>query len=63
MKQLTGLDATFLYMEAGGTQFGHVSSLSIYEPPDRPGYDPLGEWRAAIEKRLHLLEPLRRRLV
>lgn len=63
MKQLTGLDATFLYMEAGGSQFGHVSSLSIYEPPDRPGYDPLGEWRAAIEKRLHLLEPLRRRLV
>ena len=63
MKQLSGLDATFLYMEAGGSQFGHVSSLSIYEPPDRPGYDPLGEWRAAIEKRLHLLEPLRRRLV
>lgn len=63
MKQLTGLDATFLYMEAGGSQFGHVSSLSIYEPPDRPSYDPLGEWRAAIEKRLHLLEPLRRRLV
>jgi WS/DGAT/MGAT family acyltransferase len=63
MKQLSGLDATFLYMEAGGSQFGHVSSLSIYEPPDRPGYDPLAEWRAAIEKRLHLLEPLRRRLV
>ena len=63
MKQLSGLDATFLYMEAGGNQFGHVSSLSVYEPPDRPGYDPLGEWRAAIEKRLHLLEPLRRRLV
>jgi WS/DGAT/MGAT family acyltransferase len=63
MKQLTGLDATFLYMEAGGSQFGHVSSLSIYEPPDIDDYDPLAEWRAAIEKRLHLLEPLRRRLV
>jgi diacylglycerol O-acyltransferase len=64
LKQLTGLDATFLYMEAGGSQFGHVSSLSVYEPPaDRPDYDPIGEWRAAIEKRLHLLEPLRRRLV
>lgn len=62
MKQLSGLDATFLYMETG-TQFGHVSSLSIYEPPDRPGYDALAEWRAAIDKRLHLLEPLRRRLV
>ncbi|MEA3019037.1 MAG: diacylglycerol O-acyltransferase / wax synthase [Actinomycetota bacterium] len=63
MKQLSGLDAAFLYMEAGGTQFGHISSLSIYEPPDVEGYDPIGEWRAAIEKRLHLLEPLRRRLV
>lgn len=63
MKQLSGLDATFLYMEAGGSQFGHVASLSIYEPPDTPGYDPIAEWRAAIEKRLHLLEPLRRRLV
>ena len=63
MKQLSGLDATFLYMEAGGSQFGHVSSLSVYEPPDVPGYEPLAEWRNAIEKRLHLLEPLRRRLV
>ena len=62
MKQLTGLDAGFLYMETG-SQFGHVSSLSVYEPPDDPGYQPLAEWRAAIEKRLHLLEPLRRRLV
>ncbi|HVM53193.1 MAG TPA: wax ester/triacylglycerol synthase family O-acyltransferase [Acidimicrobiales bacterium] len=62
MKQLTGLDATFLYMETG-SQFGHVSSLSVYEPPADAGYNPLAEWRAAIEKRLHLLEPLRRRLV
>jgi len=62
VKQLSGLDAGFLYMETG-SQFGHVSSLSVYEPPDDPGYQPLAEWRAAIEKRLHLLEPLRRRLV
>jgi WS/DGAT/MGAT family acyltransferase len=61
MKQLSGLDASFLYMETG-TQFGHVSSLSIYERPEDPDYDPLCEWRAQIERRLHLLEPLRRRL-
>ena len=62
MKQLTGLDASFLYMETG-SQFGHVSSVSIYErPEDRPDYEPLAEWRAQIERRLHLLEPLRRRL-
>ena len=29
MKQLTGLDASFLYMETGSS-FGHVSSLSVF---------------------------------
>src|SRR5687767_1154804 len=62
MKQLSGLDATFLYMETP-SQFGHVSSLSIYERPEDPSYEPLGAWREQIERRLHLLEPLRRRLV
>src|SRR4051794_6952944 len=59
MKQLSGLDASFLYMETGA-QFGHVSSLSIYaKPEDDPDYEPLAMWRAQIERRLHLLEPLR----
>lgn len=61
MKQLSGLDASFLYMETG-SQFGHVSSVSIYERPDDPTYDPYTAWRDQIERRLHLLEPLRRRL-
>lgn len=62
MKQLSGLDASFLYVETA-SQFGHVSSLSIYaKPPDDPDYEPLAAWRAQIERRLHLLEPLRRRL-
>jgi diacylglycerol O-acyltransferase len=61
MKQLSGLDASFLYMETAA-QFGHVSSLSIYERPDDPDYEPLSSWRHQIERRLHLLEPLRRRL-
>lgn len=62
MKQLSGLDASFLYLETP-SQFGHVSSLSVYDrPPDRPDYEPLAAWRAQIERRLHLLEPLRRRL-
>ncbi|QYG94705.1 wax ester/triacylglycerol synthase family O-acyltransferase [Iamia sp. SCSIO 61187] len=61
MDQLTGLDATFLYMESE-TQFGHVSGLSVFARPDDPGYDPLTAWRAEIERRLHLLEPLRRRV-
>ena len=61
MKQLSGLDATFLTMETD-SQFGHVSSVSIYEKPSED-FEPFPAWRAAIEKRLHLLEPLRRRLV
>ena len=61
MKQLSGLDASFLYVETAN-QFGHVSSLSIYERPEDPTYEPLASWRHQIERRLHLLEPLRRRL-
>jgi diacylglycerol O-acyltransferase / wax synthase len=61
MHQLTGLDAAFLHLETG-SQFGHVSGLSIFARPDRPGYDPYAAWREQLEQRLHLLEPLRRRL-
>ena len=61
MKQLSGLDATFLHLETSA-QFGHVSSLSIYSRPDTPGYQPYDAWRRQLEQRLHLLEPLRRRL-
>jgi WS/DGAT/MGAT family acyltransferase len=61
MKQLTGLDATFLFMETD-KQFGHVSSFSVFEKPDDPDYEPLAAWRGQLERRLHLLDPLRRRL-
>ena len=61
MKQLTGLDATFLFLETG-RQFGHVSSFSVYERPADSDYEPLAAWRGQLERRLHLLEPLRRRL-
>jgi WS/DGAT/MGAT family acyltransferase len=61
MKQLTGLDASFLYMETP-SQFGHVSSLSIFEKPDDQAYDAFTAWRQQIEQRLHLLEPLRRKV-
>jgi len=61
MKQLSGLDATFLHLETSG-QFGHVAGLSIFSRPDTPGYQPYEAWREQLEQRLHLLEPLRRRL-
>lgn len=60
MQQLSGVDATFLYMETDSV-FGHVSSLSIYERPSAE-YDPLTAWREQIAKRLHLLQPFTRRL-
>jgi len=61
MKQLTGIDATFLFLETG-SQFGHVSSLSVFAYPDDSSYEPLAAWRNQLERRLHLLEPLRRRI-
>ncbi len=62
MKQLTGLDATFLSIETAAS-FGHVSSLVIYDRPDDPGFDAYEAFHAQLEKRLHLLEPLRRKVV
>ena len=38
MKQLSGLDATFLYMETPN-QYGHVNGLGIYQRPS-PDFDP-----------------------
>ena len=61
MKQLTGLDATFLYMETANT-YGHVNGLAVYERP-YPEFDPY----AAVYERFGSLvghvEPLRRRVV
>ncbi|MCP5030706.1 MAG: wax ester/triacylglycerol synthase family O-acyltransferase [Actinomycetia bacterium] len=62
MKQLSGLDAGFLYMETP-TTFGHINSVSIYERPRTRGFKPYELFRGQIESRLDQLEPLRRRLV
>lgn len=61
MQQLSGVDASFLYMESS-TTFGHVASLIIYDPKDTPGAS-YERTRALFEERLHLLDPMRRRLV
>ena len=61
MKQLTGLDAAFLYMETP-TTFGHVTSLMIFERPN-PDYDPYAAVYAKYASLVGQLEPLRRRLV
>lgn len=62
MKQLSGLDASFLYMESG-RQFGHVSGLAVFQRPDVPGWSAYDSVRDKMARRLPDLEPFRRRLV
>ncbi|MGI8493657.1 MAG: wax ester/triacylglycerol synthase domain-containing protein, partial [Acidimicrobiales bacterium] len=61
MQQLTGLDAAFLYMETA-SNFGHVSGLAIFDPASA-GAVTLEDVKELLESRMHLLPPLRRRLV
>ena len=61
MKQLSGLDATFLYMETP-TTYGHVNGLSIYQRP----YPEFDAYRTVYERFGSLvghIEPFRRRVV
>jgi WS/DGAT/MGAT family acyltransferase len=60
MQQLSGLDNTFLTMEAGG-QLGHVGSLCMYDVSQLQGslYDAI---ERTLKERMHLLPPYRRRL-
>ena len=61
MKQLTGMDGGFLYMETA-TTFGHVSGLGIYSRPNAD-FDPYEEVYARFESMVGRLEPMRRRVV
>ncbi|HSL73879.1 MAG TPA: wax ester/triacylglycerol synthase family O-acyltransferase [Ilumatobacteraceae bacterium] len=61
MKQLSGLDASFLYMETPST-YGHVNGLAIYERPS-PDFDPYQAAYDRFDALLGRLEPMRRRLV
>jgi diacylglycerol O-acyltransferase / wax synthase len=61
VKQLSGLDATFLYLETP-TTFGHVTGLMIFERPDDE-FDPYKAVCAKYASLIGELEPLRRRLV
>jgi diacylglycerol O-acyltransferase / wax synthase len=61
VKQLSGLDSTFLYMETP-TTFGHVTGLMIFDRPSAE-YDPFAAVYAKYASLVGELEPLRRRLV
>ena len=61
MKQLTGLDAAFLYMETP-TTYGHISGLMTFERPG-PNYEPYPAVCAKYASLVGQLEPVRRRAV
>jgi diacylglycerol O-acyltransferase len=58
MQQLSGVDTMFLNLETGA-QFGHVSSITIYEPGSMT-YESVLE---NLRERLHLVPPFTRKLV
>jgi WS/DGAT/MGAT family acyltransferase len=63
MRQLSSLDAQFLNVESART-FGHVAFLGLYDPSTAPdGTLGVEDVKALLEERLHLLPPLRWRLV
>jgi WS/DGAT/MGAT family acyltransferase len=63
MRQLTSLDAQFLAVESART-YGHVGSLAIYDPATAPGGElTVQDLCRLVGDRLHLLPPLRWKLV
>jgi len=69
MQHLTGLDAAFLALETPSAHM-HVMGVAVLDPSTAPGAgaDAPSGWyydrvRALLEARLHLIPPLRRRLV
>jgi diacylglycerol O-acyltransferase len=61
MRQLSGLDATFLHMESS-TTFGHVSGLALYSRPSAD-FDPYEVVYRRFEALAGRAEPLHHRLV
>jgi WS/DGAT/MGAT family acyltransferase len=62
MRQLNGIDVSFLNMETPSV-FGHVSSLNIFDPAGVPGGAGLEATKQIILERIERLAPFRRRLV
>lgn len=62
MRRLSGLDATFLYLETPHNHL-HVGATAILDPSTMPGGCSVARLRSRVECRLRTLEPFRRRLV
>jgi WS/DGAT/MGAT family acyltransferase len=62
MQRLTGMDATFLYMETPSA-YMHVAGLMVLDPSTVEGGFTMDSVREFYGSRLHLAAPFRRRLV
>jgi len=62
VRQLNGIDVSFLNMETP-TTFGHISSVSLYDATEVPGGAGLEAMKEIILERIDQLAPFRRRLV
>jgi len=60
VKQLSGLDAAFLYLETP-TTYGHVTGLMIFDRPSRR-FDPRAAVNEVYASLIGRIEPMRRRL-
>jgi WS/DGAT/MGAT family acyltransferase len=62
MRPMSGMDAAFLYMETPTTPM-HVVGVLVLEPTAASGPFGLAAVTQALRERLHLIPPLRRRIV
>ena len=62
MERLSGLDASFLYLETP-THHMHVAMTMVLDPHTTPGGYSFEKIKEFISDRLHLVPPFRRRLV
>jgi WS/DGAT/MGAT family acyltransferase len=62
MERLSGLDATFLYLETP-THHMHVAATMIIDPSSMPGGYSFDAIKDFIGARLHLVPPFRRRIM
>jgi WS/DGAT/MGAT family acyltransferase len=59
---MAGMDAAFLYMETPSMHL-HVVGVLVLDPGDSPGGFTLAKLTRVLSERIHLIPPLRRRLL
>ncbi|MHB8465330.1 MAG: WS/DGAT/MGAT family O-acyltransferase [Acidimicrobiales bacterium] len=62
MERLSGMDATFLYIE-NASHHMHVSMVSVFDPSEMPGGYSFAKIRAVVNERIPRIQMFRRRLV